>query len=175
MAAEANGAATVSLLNQIVELEALKQQLDATPVFQPTISVSGNASYPLSTFTAGASVSITFSPDQIQTEERGEIETAIADKEFDLTLEQANVDLEVRMLNQSISVAREALSISLSDYESSEIQFKEAELLFDRGERTELELEESELSLLSSSIGLFVSAVDLYRNLGDLLKLYLLD
>ena len=173
-AAEAGDAATVNLLNRAVELDALKQQLEATPVFQPTISVTGNVS-PFGYLRAGAGVSVTFSPDQIQTEERADIEAAIADKALDLVLEQSNVDLEVRMLKQGISVAKEALDISISDYENSEIQYKEAKLLFDLGERTELELESSELALFSSSIGLFVSAVDLYKNLGDLLGLYLLD
>ena len=173
-AAGAGEAATVNLLNQAVELEALNQQLEATPVFEPTISVTGNVS-PFGNLRAGAGVSITFSPDQINTEERVEIMTDIADKELDLTLEQANVELEVRMLEQSISVAREALEISMSDYQNSLVQYQEAELLFKLGERTELELEASELSLFSGSIGLFVSAVDLYVNLGDLLQLYLLN
>ncbi len=173
-AARTGEAATVGLLSLAVELEALKRQLKATLVFQPNISVSGNVN-PFGSLRAGASVSVTFSPDQIQVEERDDIKTAIADKEFDLALEQANLNLEVRMLEESVAVAREAVTISKSDYESSFIQFKEAELLFQRGERTELELETSELSLFSSSIGLFAAAVDLYRNMGDLLRLYRLD
>jgi len=172
-AAEAGEAATVDLLNQAVELEALKQQLEETPVFEPTISVTGSVSG-FDSLRASAGVSVTFSPDQIQTDEREEIETDITDKEFDLSLEQANVELEAKMLKQNISVAREALDISISDYDNSLVQYEEAKLLFDLGERTELELEESELSLFSSSIALFASAVDLYMNLGELLGLYLL-
>ena len=172
-AAAAGGAVTVDLLNQAVELEALRRKLKATPLFKPSLSLSGNMS--LFDFRAGASLSISFSPDQFQTKERAEIEAAIADKELDLALAQAYVDLEVRMLTQSVSFAREALQISLSDYESSQIQYRETELLHQRGERTALELEQSGLSVFSSSIRLFSSAVELYRNLGDLLKLYLLD
>ena len=163
-------AATVALLNRVVELEALNRQLDETPVFDPKLSISANINY--FDFKAGSSVSITLSPNQFQAEERAEIRDSIADKEFDLSLEQANLQLELRMLEQSISVAREALEISINDYENVEVQYKESELLFKQGERTAVELEETKLSLFSSRIRLYTSATDLYKNLGDLLLLY---
>lgn len=161
---------TVSLLNRAVELEALKMQLDSTPLFNPNLSVSANLNY--MNLGAGTSVSITLSPNQFQREERDDISAAILDKELDLNLEEANLSLELKMLEQSISVAKEALEISLTDYESAEVQFRETEFLFGLGERTQIELEASELSLFSSQIRLFTSATDLYKNLGDLLLLY---
>ena len=169
-AAREGSAATVNLLNRAVELEALRQQLSETRVFQPSLSVSANVNY--FDFKAGTSVSITLSPNQFGREERADISEAIADKELDLNLEQANLDLELRMLEQSISVAREALDISLNDYENALIQYKETEFLLRQGERTAVELNESNLSLFSAQIRLYSSATDLYRNLGDLLLLY---
>ncbi len=172
-AAGAYAAATVALLNLAVETEALKRRLKATPVFRPSLSLTGTMNF--NSFRTGAGVSLTLSPDQFQHEERNELSEAIADKEADLVLEQANVTLEVRMAEQSISVAREALDISIKDYTNAEIQNRESQLLHERGERTDLELERSNLSLFSASIRVFSSAVDLYANLGDLLRLYLLD
>ncbi|MBT3274970.1 MAG: TolC family protein [Spirochaetales bacterium] len=164
---------TVNLLNRAIELEALKQQLDDTPVFEPNLSISANINY--FDFRAGSTVSITLSPNQLQTDERDDLVIAIEDKKLDLDLEQANLELDLRMLDQSISIAREALEISLNDYENAQVQFSEAELLFTYGERTAIELETAELSLYSSQIKLYTSAVDLYKTLGDLLLLYRLS
>jgi len=172
-AAKEGAATTVNLLNMTVDLEALKRQLKATPLFEPTLSVSGNMN--LFKLSAGASVSLTISPDQYKKKERTDIEASIADKEADLALERANVGLEVNMAEQGISVAREVLGKSLKDYENSQIQYREAQLLYQQGERTDLELEQTSLAQFSSSIQLFSAAVDLYKNLGDLLQLYLLD
>jgi len=171
--AEAGQTASVSLLNLAVEIEALKQELEETPVFQPSLTLSGNMNF--NDFRAGGGVSLSLSPEQFQTEERDDLLEEIADVESDLVLEQANVDLEVGMLKQSISIAREALQISISDYDNYQIQYDETKLLHERGERTDLELERSGLDLFFRSITVFSSAVDLYRNLGDLLIFYLLD
>mgnify|MGYP003734025733 CR=1 FL=1 len=170
VAAREGNSATINLLNRAVELEALRQQLKAPPAFRPSVSISANVNY--FDFRAGTTVSVTFSPDQFQGEERADIRAAIADRELDLNLEQANLDLELRMLEQSISVAREALEISLNDYENAGVQYKETEFLLRKGERTEVELEASGLSLFSAQIRLYSAATDLYKNLGDLLLLY---
>ncbi len=171
--AKEGAAITVNLLNLTVELEALKRQLKATPLLEPTLSVSGNMN--LFNLSAGASVSLTISPDQYKKKERADIEASIADKEADLALERANVGLEMNMAEQGISVAREVFDKSMKDYENSQIQYREAQLLYQQGERTDLELEQTGLAQFSSSIQLFSAAVDLYKNLGDLLQLYLFD
>ena len=166
-------ATTVELLHCAVELESLNRQLKETPVYKPDVSISAFLNY--TAIKAGATVSFSLSPNQFHTDERGDILTDIADKESDLRLEQANLDLEVRMLKQNISVAREALQVSLNDYTNAQSMVKETQLLLDQGQRTTIELRETELALFASRIQLFTAAADLYKNLGDLLLLYRLS
>ena len=169
-----DGAATTgTLLNRAVELESLNRQLKKTPVYKPDISISASITY--TTVKAGGSLSFSLSPNQFQTEERADILADIADKESDLRLEQANLDLELRMLGQNISVAREALQVSLNDYANAQSLVEETQVLLDQGQRTTVELRESELALFTSQIQLFTAAAELYENLGDLLLLYRLS
>jgi outer membrane protein TolC len=162
---------SVSLLNTMIELEALNKQLTQTPAFLPNISLSANANFPFSQ--ARASVSFSVSPNDIALEERDDIKQSIIWKRFDLEVEQQSIELEKRMLEKSLAVAEEALLISQNSLDAANRRFEENKYLHDLGQTTDIELEQSELSVFSSEINLFRTSVDLYRTLGDFLLLYI--
>lgn len=161
---------SVTLLNTMIELEALNRQLKQTPAFLPDVSVSANTNFPFSS--ARASVSFSVSPNNLALEERDDIKQSIVWKQLDLEIEQQSIELEKKTLQNSLAVAKEALQVSQNSLEAAIRRFEENKYLHDLGEKLDIELEEFELSVFSAEINLFRSAVDLYRSLGDLLLLY---
>lgn len=164
---------SVSLLNTMIELEALNRQLKQTPAFLPSVSLSANTNFPFSQ--ARASVSFSVSPNDIALEERDDIKQSIAWKQLDLEIEHQSIELEKKMLEKSLAVAKEALQISQNSLDAANRRFEENKYLHDLGEKLDIELEESELSVFSAEINLLRSAVDLYRTLGDFLLLYIIS
>lgn len=170
---------SLALKNTEIELAALYQQLSETPLYQPDLTLAANTNFPAENSEIPFSpirgtISLSFSLQQINDEERNDIEEDIENKMLDVSTEILGLSLEVKMLQHSVSIAKEAMEVSTSDYENAETDLNETVFLHERGESTDTELWEAELNVLSAEIALFSSARDLYGALGDLMLLYVL-
>ncbi len=153
-----------------LELAALQGELGALPVWRPDLSVSAGVGLPDPTYTL--SLSLAFSPEDLQSERREELGVDIEMKRLDIGTERYAAALQGDLVEQSIAIAEQALTSARIQEERDAVALQEAELLFQQGRRTSLELEQIGLNLKRAEIQSFRAAVELYRVQGDLLMLF---
>ncbi len=159
---------SLEILN--TELEALKAQLAATPVWRPSLSANASVSLPSPSVSVG--VSLTFSPSQIKTDDRKDLEDSISEKIMDIKTETFALEIQKKMLLKNIAIAEQALASAKLSWKKADLALKETELLHSQGKRTDLELEQERLNLRSAEIQSFSSASALYAALSEYLMLF---
>jgi outer membrane protein TolC len=163
-----------SLENLKLELTALQEELEATPLWRPDFNLSGSVGLPdLSAYSIGASIS--FSPSDIKDDEREDLEEEIDEKLVDIQIEQFDLSLQEQLVEQNIGIAEQALEAASLAEEQASLTLRETELLYEQGERTVFELEQARLSLESAEIDSFAAAADLYQAQAELLMLYVVN
>jgi hypothetical protein len=160
-----------NLENLKLELTALQEELEATPLWRPDFSLSGSVGLPdLSAYSIGASMN--FSPGEIKDDEKEDLEEAIDEKLVDIQVEQFDLSLQKRLVEQNITIAEQALEAAILAQEQASLTLRETELLYQQGERTVYELDQARLSLTGAEIDSFVATVNLYEVQSELLMLY---
>ena len=163
-----------NLGNLMLELTALRSELEATALWRPDLNLTGSVGLPdLSVYSIGASIS--FSPGEIKDDEREDLEEAIAEKLMDIQIEQFDLSLQKQLVEQNISIAEQALEAAELAREQASRTLRETELLYQQGERTVYELEQARLSLSGAEIDSFAAAADLYQGQAQLLVLFVVD
>jgi outer membrane protein TolC len=154
------GSAPESLALRVMgyELEALRAKLAATPVYRPDLAVSAHLDYPLA---AGASVSLSFSPSDIRSDERAAVAESVVAKEREIELERMAAMLQGKILDQALRVARQVLSARQTEVSQATSALAESRLLLEQGRVTSLETRQSELDLQSSQARLFQAETDI--------------
>lgn len=157
-----------------LELTALQTELKITPAWRPDLSLSAAVAFPYE-FPQSHSVSLNFtiSPDQLQKEERRELQEDIELARLEIAAETYATQLQKTLARQSIDLAEQALKGGRIQEERDQLVLQEAELLFQQGRRTTLELEQLRLNLRRTEILSFQAAAELYRVLGEYLLLFL--
>jgi outer membrane protein TolC len=158
--------ASLSLRSLQIELDALKEQLAATPVYTPSLSVSADVSFPLS---GSAGVSFSFSPSEIRTDDRARIAQSIIQKQAEIEIETLSVRLQSQVLVQALAMARSALESRQAEVTQAETSLAESKVLLSQGQVTSLETRQAELDLRSSQARLFAAAVSVLRAQADIL------
>ncbi len=148
-----------------IELESLKAQLDATPAYAPSLSLSAHVDYPLS---YGAGISFSFSPSDIKVDERKDIEESIVEKNGEITLERMSMRFQLSVLRQSLSSAQTVLETRQADLAQAETNRNESAALLKQGHVTSLEDRQSELDLADARAGLFSSMAQVLKAQADL-------
>ena len=172
--AATGGPSSQTLENLKLELTALQDELKATPLWRPDFNLSGSVgvSDP-SAYSIGASIS--FSPDDIQDEERTDLEEEIHEVLVDIQVEQFDLSLQKQLVEQNIGIAEQALEAASLAEQQAALTLRETELLYRQGDRTVFELEQARLSRENAQIDSFAAAADLYRAQSELLMLYIFD
>ncbi|MBN2554231.1 MAG: hypothetical protein JXB06_15745 [Spirochaetales bacterium] len=153
-----------------LELNALQQELDATPAWRPDLSLSAALALPEAS--PSASLSLSFSPNQLKGDERQELREDMEIKRLEIAAESYTATLQETLGRQSIAIAEEVLSSARIQRERDRVALQEGELLFQQGRRTTLELEQLRLNLRAAEILSFQAAVALYGTLGEYLMLF---
>ncbi len=164
------GAGSERLENLKLELQALQTELQLTPVWRPDVDISASLGLPGPEFTVSAGLS--FSPSELNRDERDELKQDIAEKLIDIKTEVFSHKLEKDLSKRSISIAEQALTSALIREEAAAISLEEAELLFKQGQRHSLELEQLTLNLRRTEIERFKAAANLYKAQAETLKLF---
>jgi outer membrane protein TolC len=151
-----------------IELERLQADLRETWLWKPDLSLSVGAGVPLEDFQA--TLSLSFSPADIRSDERCDLEEAIQDKLDDISAERFSLEIERDIQTRSVSMAEEVLAMDQAEMEQARLSLNESELLFRQGRLTKLELEKIRLQLNAADIRYFAAARDLFNALGELLQ-----
>jgi hypothetical protein len=158
---------TEELENLRLELAALEAQLQATSAWRPELSVSTAVDFPYAyPGSHSMSVGLSFSPNQLNRDEREDLREDIEIKRMEIAAESSAVALQKSLELQNIALVEQALASARIQVERDRVSLQEAELLFQQGRRTSLELEQLRLNLRRTQILTFRSAVEIYRVLG---------
>jgi hypothetical protein len=167
---------TEELQNLRLELEALEAELAATPAWRPDLNLSAAVDFPYEfPDSHSATLSLSFSPNQIKREEREELRQDIETKRLEIAAERFAAGLQKSLEQQSIILVEQALESARIQVRRDAVSLQEAEALFQQGRRTSLELEQLRLNLRRSEILMFQSAAEVYRVLGEYQLLFLSD
>lgn len=165
---------SLNLATLKLELAALQEELEDTPLWRPDLSLSGSLGLPdSSAWSVGASLS--FSPGEIRDDEREDLQEEIDEKLLDIRVERFDLGLEKQLIEQNIGITGQALEAACLAEEQADLTLRETELLYQQGDRTVYELEQARLSLASAEIDSFAAAADLYLAQSELLMLYALE
>lgn len=171
---------SLALRQAEINLESLRQQLAATPVYRPSLGLSGKVSYnpsapaESSPFSGSGSLSFSFSPSEIKSDERASLLQSIAEAERDIELERMALRLQASVADQSLAVARQVLESRKAELLQAETTLAEARLLLEQGERTSLEVEQSRINLESTRMRLFQAAAGVLDAQAKILLSYVL-
>jgi hypothetical protein len=166
-----DGGLSSQTLEQLsIELERLRADLEKTWLWRPNLNLSVSASVPLEDFQA--SVSLSFSPNDLKNDERSDLAEAVQEKLDDISTERFSLEVERDIQTRSVSMAEQVLAMNRVELEQAQISLDEASLLFQQGFLTEIELSQTTLSVKAAEIRAFSAAYDLYQILGELLFLY---
>ena len=102
-----------------------------------------------------------------------ELENDILEKHMDISAEVFSIDLQKKLLEQSIEISKQALTSALLQMDKDNTSLLETELLFQQGRRTSLELEQVKLNVRRSEIQSFKAAAGVYKAQSDFFLLFL--
>jgi outer membrane protein TolC len=172
----ARTAATLALAKARTALQALQGQLAATPTYRPNVSLGARLTYGFqpSTISASGSLSFSFSPNDVQTDERKDIQVSIQAKEHELAFEGLSATFQTDVAARALEVSRAALDGRTTGLRQARLTLEEAELLFEQGERTEIEVEETRLAVRSAENALLSAAEAVLAAQADILLLHVL-
>jgi len=172
---------SLTLRQAEINLESLREQLSATPVYRPNLGLSGQLSYSSaivppasSSFSGSGTVSFSFSPSEIKADERASLSRSIAEAERDIELERMALRLQASIADQALAVARQVLESRRAELLGAETAHAESRLLLEQGERTSLEVEQSRISMESARMRLFQAAAGVLDAQAEILLSYLL-
>ncbi len=150
--------------------ENLKLQLKNIWLFEPQLTISGGLSFPpgSSTPELSAAISLGFSLDDWNSDERKEFET-----ELEISRQQAAQILnteELKLQQAKTSVESRAINYEVAEtgLDQAKELLDEANFLFERGEYSAAELSEARLLYEQSRNSLFSAAADHYMALREL-------
>jgi len=155
---------SLTLRKAEITLTSLKAELAATPVYRPSLGLSGQLSYDPTPGYGGASLSgsgsltYSFSPSEIKTDDRAGISQSITETAYEIELERLALGLQASVSDQALAVARQVLETRTADLAQAEATLKEARLLLEQGERTSLEVEQARISAESARTRVFQAA-----------------
>lgn len=160
-------ASSAALERARIELETLERQERETWFWRPTVTVQGGVSYP--DFRTTASVSLSFSPSDLNGDRIQDLDSAIDDTIATIDTEEFTLALDVEAARRSVDISREAFGAALLDRERARLLADETEVLLDHGERTVIEARQANLSLRSAEIGVFRAGSELLAAQNDYL------
>jgi hypothetical protein len=167
---------TELLENLRLELTALETELEVTSLWRPDLNLSAGVTFPYGfPDSHSLSLSLSFSPNQLERDEREVLREDIAVKRMEISAEAYSAGLQKSLEQQNIAIVEQALSSAQIQTERDGVALQEAELLFQQGRRTTLELEQLRLNLRRTRILTFQSAAEVYRVLGVYLMLFVAD
>lgn len=150
----------LSVLNRLSSEAALNN----TWIYEPDLRAGATLGFDDQGISSiSASVTLSFSLDQIQNREKeiSKEQYAIASiREFQ---ERSEAELEFNQIIDTIESSSLNRDIAYIEFEQAEILLSEAELLFDRGDISQLDLEASRNFLHSSENALFKALADEYK------------
>ncbi len=176
-ASGAKSSTTLSLAKARIALKALRAQLRATPTYRPNLALGGKVTYgtqPTAGLSASGSVSFSFSPTDVQTEARADLQGSIQTKEREVELESLSAAFQADVAAQALEVSRAALEGRTTALRQATLALQEAELLYEQGERTEIEVAESRLALRSAETALVSAAAAVLGAQAEVLLLHTL-
>ena len=154
-----------------LDLEALRKELKATPVWRPDFSIIGSIGFP-DTKKSSVGLTLTFAPSDIKKDDRQDIADGIADTMADIQMEEYNLDLQRQLLERSIEIAEQAFEAAKVVRAQADLALRETEFLYTQGDRTVFERDKARLTLQNAELECFSSAVDWYVALGEMLALF---
>jgi hypothetical protein len=159
-----------------VRLVALEAELASTPVWRPSLDITGGVTFPDGATeedpTSFGTVRLTLSPEQIRRDDRTTLQEDIRMLRLDMGAERYSAELEESLRRQSIDIYDEAFAAALLQEERDMLSYREAELLLQQGGRTALEVEQIRLNLRRSEIHAFRAAAELFTALGEYTALF---
>jgi outer membrane protein TolC len=167
--------ATLALRQSTLDLQALKEQLAQTWVYRPNLDISAGLAYQpasASPLAASASLSLSFSPSDIKTEDRAEILQSIADKEKEVALERLASRFQEQILRQALAVAKQALATRQTELEQAQSAVAGGEVLLSQGRWTSLEMEQARINVESAKAGVFSASAAVLKAQTDILLVY---
>jgi hypothetical protein len=164
---------SLTLAGLELELEALRSELKATPLWRPDLNLSASLGLPdPSKYNLAASLS--FSPNDLKSDEREDLQQSIDETLVDIRTECYALSLQKQLIEQNIAIARQAWEAASLAEQQAALTLQESELLHQQGELTVFELDQARLSLASAQIDSYSAAADLYGAQSELLMLYVL-
>jgi outer membrane protein TolC len=169
LASERPSSLTLATLQ--LELEALRSELKATPLWRPDLNLSASVDLQdPSKFNLAASLS--YSPNDLRKDEREDLQEKIDEKLVDIRSERYALSLQKQLAEQGIAIARQAWEAATLAGQQAASTLQESELLYRQGQLTVFEIEQARLSLESAQIDTYRAAADLYGTQSELLMLY---
>jgi hypothetical protein len=162
----AGSTASLALGTLQIDRDTLQKQLAATPLYSPSLSVSGSVSYPLD---ASASISFSFSPSDFKTSERTKIADSLSQKDQEIEIERMAVTLQAEVQEQALAVARQALEARQAEVKQAQTALAEAKILETQGRATSLERRQAEIDLASAQARLYAAVTSVLAAQADIL------
>lgn len=166
---------TLALRQAVIELSALRQELAQTWAYRPSLSLGASLAWqpaspdPLS---ASASVSFSFSPSDIKTDDRAELSRSIAEKEKEVSMEQEASRFQRDILTQALSVAKETLEARKAELVQAETTAAQGEVLLSQGRWTSIDLAQAGLNVDSARAGVLSAAAAVLSAQAQVLLLF---
>jgi outer membrane protein TolC len=161
-----------AVFSSYLDMRSVEEELDDTRLFDPELNLSSDLYFGDDNKSWEASVTLSFSLQDWQSEERQELQTdleisrqaaSLAEQESRLLLQQARIALENTAQNREVA--------ELEKEQVSDL-YEEAQFLFELGEYSQAERDDAALSLESAEISLFSALADEYLAWREIL-LYL--
>jgi outer membrane protein TolC len=170
-------AGSMSLRQAEITLDSLKEQLAATPTYRPNLGLSAQVSFSPaapagSQFVGSGSLSFSFSPSEIKTDDRATISDNLADAKRQVELERLAAGLQASIDKQALAVARQALESGKNDLDQALAALVGAQLLYEQGQRTSPDLEQARIDVDSARLRLFQAAAGVLAAQGAILLSY---
>jgi outer membrane protein TolC len=155
--------ASLALRQAEISLDSLKEQLAATPLYRPSLGLSAQVTYNAaapsgSALSGSGSVSFSFSPSEIKTDDRATLVASIADAQHQVQLELLALKLQTGILSQALAVAQQVLDARRGELRQAEATLVSTRLLLEQGQRTTLDVEDARIAVEAAKLRLAQAA-----------------
>ena len=169
-------ATSLTIRQAEINLESLRAELKVTPAYRPSLGLSGQLSYnpdsPGTKVSASGSVSFSFSPSDIKSEDRQSVVDSLSVAERQLELERTAQRLQYSVLLQALEVSRQVLESAKGELKQAEATLESATLLLAQGQRTTVEVEDARISVESAKQRLFQASTGVLEAQAQILLSY---
>lgn len=158
-----------------MELEALRRQLKATPVFDPSVSISGNVNGDIDdpaggpTFSLG--VTLNLSPRSFDPYERNALQEDIEDKIDSIEAKKYSLETSLKSALTSYEIQQFYIEETARKLENQKSSLEQTKYLYEIGEKLQLDILSAELAVKNAEQSLRSARYDLLRAYYDFLVL----